>query len=757
MKKKYLLSLLILFSFLFMIDVKALTSEVTYQTTYKNGSLNLSRIDFSKLTFVNNSYSYNGTINNYIGVVGEIRNNYTNDVNYTSTVSFYNYYKQYLGQCSFNQNAAVGNKVFIQLCDVSVIKDNKVSDIAYYNLNVNISDTALFNTPYLPPSKLDSYAYKTFVIDHYDVYIKVNENNTLEITETINAYFNQASHGILREIPIVNKISRLDSTTSSLYTQLYDLSVSEKYTFSKSNGYYTIKIGNSNKTISDEHKYVIKYTYNLGKDPLKDKDELYFNIIGTDWDTAIGKVTFKIEMPKEFDSNKLGFSAGSLGSTYNALVNYKVNGTTITGSYKDILRPNEGLTIRCELPEGYFVNAKLNVNVRDYIWVLIPIVLLIIGLVCWFKYGKNDKVVKTVEFYPPKGLNSLDVALIYKGKVKAKDVTALLIYLANKGYVKISDNPDKKKKNDFVITKLKDYDGHVKEERLLLEGLFKKNKNNVTSKGLYNSFYSTTNKILNSINNEESVNKVFESKPKYLKFLHYGLAILSYIIITAFVLYNYGNIAMLIVAVLFPLIALIVFNSVVLNEDSDLPSKIFCTIWSAFFGIPVFCITVIPCLIYDRYNLICYMVGIICSLVIYKMYKYYLKRTSYGNELYSKIVSFREFLITVEKEQLEKMVNEHPTYFYDILPYTYVLGISNKWIKKFDSIHLQAPEWYSSDNFNYHTFNVFMSSTVHSVNRSAARTKSSSSGSSSGGYSSSSSSGGGSSGGGSGGGGGSSW
>ena len=45
MKKKYLLSLLILFSFLFMIDVKALTSEVTYQTTYKNGSLNLSRID----------------------------------------------------------------------------------------------------------------------------------------------------------------------------------------------------------------------------------------------------------------------------------------------------------------------------------------------------------------------------------------------------------------------------------------------------------------------------------------------------------------------------------------------------------------------------------------------------------------------------------------------------------------------------------------------------------------------------------------
>lgn len=30
------------------------------------------------------------------------------------------------------------------------------------------------------------------------------------------------------------------------------------------------------------------------------------------------------------------------------------------------------------------------------------------------------------------------------------------------------------------------------------------------------------------------------------------------------------------------------------------------------------------------------------------------------------------------------MVTNNPICFYDILPYTYVLGISDKWIKKFE-------------------------------------------------------------------------
>ena len=118
-----------------------------------------------------------------------------------------------------------------------------------------------------------------------------------------------------------------------------------------------------------------------------------------------------------------------------------------------------------------------------------------------------------------------------------------------------------------------------------------------------------------------------------------------------------------------------------------------------------------------------------------------------------KIRGFKTFLETAEKDRLEKMVSKEPTYFYDILPFTYVLGVSSVWIKKFESITLAPPSWYdSSDDFEMVGFTHFMDSTMEEANRVMNSSPVSSSDSSS-----SSSSGGGSSGGGSGGGGGSSW
>ena len=125
------------------------------------------------------------------------------------------------------------------------------------------------------------------------------------------------------------------------------------------------------------------------------------------------------------------------------------------------------------------------------------------------------------------------------------------------------------------------------------------------------------------------------------------------------------------------------------------------------------------------------------------------KRTPYGNEMLGKLRGFKNFLETAEKEKLEALVKQDPTYFYNILPYTYVLDVSDTWIKRFETIAMQAPSWYEgTDDFEVVSFWA----AIHSTMASAQRVMSSSPSSSSGG-----SSGGGSSGGGSGGGGGSSW
>ena len=102
------------------------------------------------------------------------------------------------------------------------------------------------------------------------------------------------------------------------------------------------------------------------------------------------------------------------------------------------------------------------------------------------------------------------------------------------------------------------------------------------------------------------------------------------------------------------------------------------------------------------------------------------------------------------------MVSSNPSYFYDILPYAYVLGITDKWIKQFENITISEPSWYSGTNFSYHTMDHFMNETMNSLNKTMGSAPASTGGGSSSGGSSSSS-GGGFSGGGSGGGGGSSW
>ena len=109
-----------------------------------------------------------------------------------------------------------------------------------------------------------------------------------------------------------------------------------------------------------------------------------------------------------------------------------------------------------------------------------------------------------------------------------------------------------------------------------------------------------------------------------------------------------------------------------------------------------------------------------------------------------------------EKDKLEELVESDPQYFYNILPYTYVLGVSSVWIKKFESIIKTPPDWYEGTSaFDMYVFSNFMNTTYQSAQSSMVKRPPSEGG---GGFSGGGFGGGGGfSGGGSGGGGGSSW
>ena len=118
------------------------------------------------------------------------------------------------------------------------------------------------------------YALNGYEITSYDIDIVVNENNSFDITEKITTNFEEYKHGIIRKIPLKNKISRLDGTTSNNTAKISNIEVNNKYSKSKSNGNLNLKIGDPNQTIIGKKEYTIKYNYKLSKDKEKDFDEL---------------------------------------------------------------------------------------------------------------------------------------------------------------------------------------------------------------------------------------------------------------------------------------------------------------------------------------------------------------------------------------------------------------------------------------------------------------------------------------------------
>lgn len=486
----------------------------------------------------------------------------------------------------------------------------------------------------------------TYYITDYNVRIDVGEDNTLAVKEQISAYFNKPSHGIFRNIPYSGYIEREDGTSAKMNARVRDIAVSEVADVSTRDGECVIRIGDKYETVSGSRDYTISYNYVIGEDTGEGFDELYYNIIGTEWNTYIDNVTFTVNMPKEFDEKKLGFSAGKYGSVGTTDIEYSVNGNTINGRLTKELSPYQGLTVRLELPDNYFYFNYAAYYAKLSLLVLIPALALALVIILWVKYGRDKKVVDVVEFYPPEGMSSLEVAYWYKGAASQEDVIPLLIELANEGFIEIiQDNYKTESGNisDFTIKRVKDYDGGNEYKQIFFDGLFGRFKDKVYKTDLENSFYIYIERILTKINDLDNKTKVFGEKSLNMRIAGWASAIIA-------------------------LLASFFISSRIVGGT-------------------------------EKYVFL--LIGSLICLFAFIFAFFIRQRTNKGHEILQKINGFKIFLEKAEKERLEKLVYENPEYYYDILPYAYVLGVSDAWTKNFEGIASQPPEWYSSTGVDF--------------------------------------------------------
>lgn len=602
------------------------------------------------------------------------------------------------------------------------------------------------------PALADSYY--PYEIQGYDVTVKVGKDNVYHVTERLQVNFNQARHGIYRDIPVINNVSREDGSTSRIQARVTNIKTyGEKKTVGREGSYCRIQLGDKNKTLVGEHMYHISYDYNMGKDVRKGEDEFYYNIIGTSWDTTIQNVTFHIMMPEDIDESKVGMAYGESGSTNNEGLQYTINGKVMEG-YVDpsiILNPGEAVTVRMVLPDGYYDQVK------QRIWPALISILLSLAaagaaFLLWWKVGRDNVVVETIQFHPPKEFNSVEAAFAYKGKVDANDVISLLVYLAQKGYIEIVEGQKGLFGNqDFTIRKLKEYDGNNEIERAFMKGLFR--GFDITNKDqLKDKFYKTVNKILKMVNTKQNRQVLFYANSINKHLICYAMMAGIFFLATYLPIYDYTYNATfsLTVPIMFGFVLAFIIRTIFSSET--IFSKILSVVMSIAM-ISGYCLGLRNVVFYTPtiYRIAFVLAIIACGVIMF--FDYYMpKRTEYGTEVLGRLQGFRTFLQTAEKDRLETMVEREPQYFYNILPYAYVLDVSDIWMEKFESIAIEPPQWYSSHG-HYNTFDTvrfhhFMNTTMRSAT--AAMTSTPSSKGSGG-------SGGGHSGGGSGGGGGGSW
>ncbi|MEG0526676.1 MAG: DUF2207 domain-containing protein [Longicatena sp.] len=550
-------------------------------------------------------------------------------------------------------------------------------------------------------------AQEAFIIDQANIVMDVHEDGSIDIVETYQMDFTDYRHGFYRNIPNTYRMQFSEGGEVKTMNYFFPVSNIECSTTCEIEGNkdsVIVKLGDGDVTIIGKQDYTISYTIQTRDLRLDNKAQtLYWNLIGN-FDTQVKDFSYEIRMPKGFDKNEVFTSTGAYGENGDTL-SYEVDGTTIRGSLTNPLYNNEFATIRVNLGTDYFTFPEM----KDYtvICAIVAGVILLLAFLLFMKFGKDDEIIVTVEFKAPDGLNSAEVGYIIDDTAQNKDMISLVIDWANRGFLKIHDV-----EGSFKLEKLKEMDKENSKayERKFFDAIFKKNtivsESEMTGLKVGEALQSSKSMLTNYFHSSKK-RRIYNNNSIVLQIIMIFFIMLPGLLsVTLAAREIYG---------LFQIYFVYLIPSVLLGVS--------CIPWIFIMRLrysmknSVFLLSSVGCLVLNAILIgvnifmqyICEVswIGIVMSsivsvlLIIIMMFMD--KRTPQGNKWLGQILGLKDFILNCEKDRLELLVKENPTAFYNILPYAYVLGISDTWVKKFESIAVIAPDWYVGYNGNLFT------------------------------------------------------
>lgn len=309
----------------------------------------------------------------------------------------------------------------------------------------------------------------------FGVAIDVASNGTLEITETIDYDFGGTErHGIIRnlvrrELYDGDKDRRYEIDVQGVTSD----GASVPYTTSDDTWYRNVRIGDPDRTVTGEHRYVLRYRVVGALLPFDSFDELYWDATGTEWQVPVDQAEVTVTTPAEPteiacyagpQSSSLGCDAGAIDGATSRFTTADLAAysgiTVVVGIPKGVIDPPPEILFVDERTVGEaFAFTPLTAGLTGGLAFLG-----VAGVLLLARQGRDRRFVGSpvdaamgnvtgeeepvpigrdapgpVEFVPPDGIRPGQVGTLVDERANLVDVTATIVDLAVRGHLKITE------------------------------------------------------------------------------------------------------------------------------------------------------------------------------------------------------------------------------------------------------------------------------------------------------------------------------
>ena len=508
-------------------------------------------------------------------------------------------------------------------------------------------------------------------IRDYTVALTVNADATVDVVEEIVYDFEDSRrHGIYREMPVRYTTGGGNRRTIAVRNIAVAVDGARSaFAATRAHGKVVVKIGDAHTTVTGVHTYTLRYRVRGAINAFPDHAELYWNAIGTQWNVGIAAARVRVTAPRIV-------TQACFYGAYGARTACRTDAQSAqrVAFAVPALAPREGVTVVVGIASDAIALPTLWQRwwwfVRDNGIVFVPLVFAVWGGRQWWRYGRDPAGRGTIVPYydVPENVSVAQAAAIVYNGLRARDIAAMVIQLAVKGFVTIAQKEPGGLLRQPVYVFTRSHAHRAKgaqltaEETYLLDAMFAfaADDGTVTTDDLAGKFAPKVAALQKMIVRNLRAHGYLPRTPTYRGA---GLIIV-------------GVVQMLVLAAL-------------------------STVWGS-----------------------AALLAGIASLVILVGFALAMgHRTKKGVLAKEKLLGLKLYIETVEKDRLRfhNAPAKHPRQFEKFLPYAMVFGVEREWAQQFADLSMQPPAWY--EGAQQGTFNaVVLADRLHAFGKVAAGT-----------------------------------